>query len=122
MEGLQKYLYTDKCSDSNKIKIEELLGFKVIVRNIEHWNIDTISNVITNPQLKLIVIHDINEMSVSEMTLGSFMCKKVLITTKSINYYKTHMSMIDDIELSCDLTAENTSFFNWFKSYGENIE
>ena len=110
-------IYTD-ISDITIIqqiqKVYPHLNF--ITRNEKEWDIRYITSIIMDPNLKLIIIHDINDMSIAEITLGSFMCKHILCVTSAIKEYNKIFDMVNDLQLGCKLTEANTTFINWFKS------
>jgi len=110
----KKFIFCDKCLPSVKQEIENKLYLDVITRNIDDWSIEYISSVITSPLLKVIVINNIDEVSISEIALASFMCKKILVTTKAINEYPLIYNMVSDTEPGCNFMLNNCSFVNWY--------
>jgi len=111
---MKRILYTDFCHDNIRRDIEEDLNLEVIVRNKEKWNLQYIISILTNPMTTLVVINDITEMSIAEMTLGIFMCKKVLVTNPCIKEYNGLLDFYSDLEPSCSLKEIKSSFKTWF--------
>jgi len=109
------YVYTDKADPEiiKKIK-EELPSVDFIIRDEKKWDIRYITNVIMNPNVKILVIHSINDMSISEIALASFMCKTILCVTNSIKEYEKLLEMITDIQTGCNLSINNNSFVHWY--------
>jgi len=109
------YIYTDK-ADREILKTikNELTSIDFIIRNETDWNIRYITGVIMDPNVKIIVIHSINDMSIAEITLACFMCKTILCTTNSIKEYDKISEMVTDIQTGCNLTINNNSFTNWY--------
>jgi len=111
------YVYTDK-ADSELIKqlTNELPAVEFIVRDEKQWNIRYVTGLIMDPNVKVIVIHDMNELSISEITLASFMCKQILCITNTIKDYPKLQEMISDLQPGCNLTINNNSFAHWYES------
>jgi len=109
------YIYTDKANQEiiNQIK-EELVSVDFIIRNETEWNIRYITNIIMNPNVKILVIHSINDMSIAEIALASFMCKTILCATNSIKEYEKILEMVTDIQTGCNLNINNNSFIHWY--------
>jgi len=111
------YIYTDKAnSDIVEGICEELSAVEIIVRDDKNWNIRYITGLIMDPNIKVIVIHDINDLSIAEITLASFMCKKILCITNTIKEYPKLLEMITDLQPGCNLTINNNSFTHWYES------
>ena len=114
-----QYIYTDIVDKTIITNLEkELYNVKFIVRDLENWDIRYITNILTDPNLKVLVINQISEMSIAEITLASFMCKTILCTTKTILEYDYIYDMITDLQEGCNLTINNNSFKHWYESRG----
>jgi len=111
------YIYTDIADKDilKNIKIE-LPSIDFIIRNESEWNIRYITGIIMDPNVKVIVIHNINEISIAEITLASFMCKTILCVTNSIKEYSIIQNLVTDIQTGCNLTINNNSFIRWYNS------
>jgi len=109
------YVYTDKANKEiiDQIK-EELVSVDFIVRDETEWDIRYITGIIMNPNVKVLVIHSINDMSIAEIALASFMCKTILCVTNSIKEYEKILEMVTDIQTGCNLTINNNSFIHWY--------
>jgi hypothetical protein len=109
------YVYTDKANQEiiDQIK-EELVSVDFIVRDETEWDIRYITGIIMNPNVKVLVIHSINDMSIAEIALASFMCKTILCVTNSIKEYEKILEMVTDIQTGCNLTINNNSFIHWY--------
>ena len=113
----KSYIYTDKAdSDIMKHITDELNEVEFVVRDTENWTIRYITGIIMDPNIKVIVIHDINELSIAEIALASFMCKHILCITDTIKDYPKLFEMVTDLQLGCNLTIKNSSFIHWYKS------
>ena len=112
------YIYTDNANLSIITNIENTINspIKFIIRDTVKWDVRYITNVIVDPNVKIIVINNIDEMSIAEITLASFMCKTILCTTNTIKEYNKIYNMITDLQTGCNLTINNNSFSNWYKS------
>ena len=91
-----KFIYTDKCNEEVRNELVDNLRVGVIVRNEEEWDIGYITMMMTNPSLEVVVINNIDERSIAEMTLAAFMCKKILVTSKSISQYPHIYSFVSE--------------------------
>lgn len=113
--GFTSYIYTDRADAEiiKKIK-EELKSVDFIIRKEDDWNIRYITGVIMDPNVKVLVIHSINDMSIAEIALASFMCKTILCVTNSIREYEKLAEMVTDIQTGCNLTINNNSFIHWY--------
>jgi len=113
------YVYTDKANQEiiDQIK-EELVSVDFIVRDETEWDIRYITGIIMNPNVKVLVIHSINDMSIAEIALASFMCKTILCVTNSIKEYEKILEMVTDIQTGCNLTINNNSFIHWYNLRG----
>jgi len=110
-------VYVDSANDSIIEKLEkENPDIQFIIRDKDNWNIKYIVNLIMDPNLVAIVIHDINELSIAEITLASFMCKKILCITQTIKEYDKIIDMVTDIQPGCNLNINNNSFIHWYNT------
>ena len=111
------YIYTDIINHKVMKNICDKLGpVEFIIRDEEKWNIRYITGIIMDPNVKIIVVHNINEMSIAEITLASFMCKTILCVTDTIKEYEKSYDMVTDFQTGCNLTINNNSFTNWYKT------
>ena len=111
------YIYTDTADRSilNLIK-KELPSVDFIIRNEDDWNIRYITGIIMDPNVRVLVIHKINEISVAEIALASFMCKTILCVTDNVKEFPKINEMITEIQTGCNLTINNNSFVHWYNS------
>lgn len=114
----QNLLYIDSCEEEMIDKIKKELGLDVALRlPKDKWNVNDAMGIITIPNIKLAIINTIDEIAVMEMTLLHFMCKPILITTKSIKNYKVlEKSVVDYIEPNCNLSDVHNNFFSWYRT------
>lgn len=114
---MNNLIYTDSCSESNKVQISKELGLEVITGiDPKNWELSAAAGVVMMPNIRLAVINVINEITVLEMALLHFMCKPILITAKTIlNYPILNEKIVDEIEYNCDLRLENSNFIKWYK-------
>ncbi len=111
------YIYTDKGDREILDQLSQDLGsVNFIVRNEEQWSIRYITGLIMDPNVSTIVIHEINALSIAEITLATFMCKTILCTNNSIKEYPKLHDMITDIQPGCNLNINNNSFKHWYES------
>ena len=116
-------IYTDSCYKDSLVRIEETLNATVIVRDESKSDIvGYLAGIIANPQLKLIVLNTINERSIIEIGIASFLCKDILVTHKAIDEYEVIKELVTHIDFSCNLSKENNSFLNLIKYiYGDKF-
>ena len=111
------YIYTDKADPDVLNSIRKELGHvDYIVRDKEDWGIRYVTSIIMDSQVNGIVIHDIDEMSIAEITLASFMCKTILCVTDTVTEYEKIYDMVTDLQTGCNLTINNNSFTNWYNT------
>ena len=111
------YIYCDECNDNLKNIIESELNINIIVRDNENWDINYLSKIITTPMMVLCVINNINEQSVCEIALSSFMCKSILVTNKTIIEYPKLELLVNHIDYSANLLSENSTFVSWYNYF-----
>jgi len=114
---MNNLIYTDSCSELNKLKIKSELGLEII-NGIDPkiWTLSDAISILMLPSVKLAVINIISEVTVLEMAILHFMCKPILITSKTIfNYPVLEHKIIDDICFDCDLRSESSTFIKWYK-------
>jgi len=107
-------IYTDYCNKTELKKIKDNLNINVIIRDEDKWDINYVISHIMDTHMDVIIIHDINEMSIVEIGLAAFMNKHILVTCKSVKEYRKLPNLINDIQPGCDLRKENNSFINWY--------
>lgn len=107
-------IYVDNISDNMIHEIKIGLGLDIIKRP-NKWNVNELLQYITDPNLKLIVISKIDSQAIAEITLAHLFCKKILVTCNNIKEYPYIYDMISEVQPSCNLTIENSSFINWYK-------
>lgn len=111
------YIYTDTADRSIISAIKDCIpSIDFIIRNDEDWNIRYITGIIMDPNVKVLVIHNINEISVAEIALASFMCKTILCTTENIREYPKICNLVTEIQTGCNLNINNNSFIHWYNS------
>lgn len=116
-QAYKDYIYTDKADPERLKEIKEKYpNLDFIVRDKNKWNIRYITGVIMDPNVKVIVIHDIDELSIAEISLASFMCKIILCVTDTVKEYDKIYEMVSDLQTGCNLTINNNSFSHWYKS------
>jgi len=116
-EQFTSYIYTDKAdTEITKLISKELSAVEFIVRDEKNWNIRYITGIIMDPNIKVLVIHNIDDLSIAEITLASFMCKQILCITNTIKDYPKLFEMITDLQPGCNLTINNNSFSHWYDS------
>jgi hypothetical protein len=112
-------IYTDSCHPLmvEKVRLELSMGL-VLGINREAWTLNDAMSIITHPNVIVAVINSINEFTVLEMAMLHFMCKPIVVTSKSINSYPVLANrIVDFIEPTCNLLEENNSFIEWFKRW-----
>jgi len=111
------YIYTDKADDYIIQDITKELGnVSFIIRDKDKWNIRYITGLIMDPNVEILVIHEINELSIAEIALASFMCKRILCISNTIKEYPKIYDMVTDLQPGCNLNVNNTSFIHWYNS------
>jgi len=114
---MNNLIYTDSCSESNKLKIKSELGLEVI-NGIDPkiWTLSDAISVLMLPSVRMAVINVISEITVLEMAILNFMCKPILITSRSITSYPVlEHHIVDDICFECDLRSDSSTFIKWYK-------
>lgn len=118
---MQRIVYTDYCNPIVEDRIQSELGLQVVRRlPDDQWNIPDTSRIITDPRIHLVVINQIDEISLMEIGLLLFLCKPILVATRSIEEYKILAREVNFIEPSCSLREPHTSFLSWF-TYTERL-
>jgi hypothetical protein len=116
-------IYTDSCLQLVSDKIHSELN-ETIVRRINStsiggenskWSINEAMALITIPQITLAVINKLDEMSIMEIALLSFMCKPILVTDKAIKEFSIVSETVDFIDDSCNLMTEPNNFISWYR-------
>lgn len=108
-------IYTDCCSQKIEDQINQMLGLEV-VKTIpaDKWNINDALSMATIPTIKLVVFNVIDEITIIESGLLSFLCKPILITDKDINDYPVLKSMIYHTNTKSNLTIDDSEFIEWY--------
>lgn len=114
---MNNIIYTDSCPNEECEKIKEALGIEVIrMASDEDWDINMAMNLITIPNIELAVINIINEKTIIEMGLLSFMCKKLLVTTREITkYHILFKKVVDYYNTSSDIRNNSDKFIDWYR-------
>lgn len=116
-----KFIYTDFCCDSVEKRIKEELGLDLVKRFPDtSWSINEAMKIICLPLLEIAVINVLDEKSIMEIALLSFMCKKILVTANSINQFEDVTNTIDHIDFSCDLRKHDSKIIEWYKELKHN--
>jgi hypothetical protein len=117
---MNNLIYTDSCCNEIRTKIKQQLNFDIVLGfDINTWTLNDSLNIIMNPNIKLAVINCINEITVIEMSLLTFMCKPILITSNKISDYPIIKTKIASyINTSCDLRKDNSQFIEWYFTQG----
>ena len=109
-------IYTDDCSNIVQKKIKSELNLDVLKRlDSDQWNINDAIRIITEPSISLVVINNLDEISLMEISLLAFLCKPILISSKSITEYPAVIKTVNWIDNSCDITKEYNNFISWYK-------
>lgn len=112
------FIYTDSCCSEIEQKVLKELNLRVVKTfGQETWSVNEAMIIITDPQLRLTVINQLDYLTVMEIALLNFMCKKILVTTKTINEYPVILRSVDFVDTYCDLTSEDSQFITWYKTY-----
>jgi hypothetical protein len=100
-------------------KIKQELNKDLVIRlSLSDWSISATLGIIMSPELELVVINKIDELSVLEMSLLNFMCKPILVTSRSIDSYNVvKTKIIDYVDFNCDLRNPENSFINWYRKW-----
>lgn len=113
---MDNFIYTDDYIDAVESKISNSLNITIIKRFPEDtWNISDAMRIITSPELELAIINKIDSISLMEISLLHFMCKKILVTTNSVNTYPAIARTVDYIDVSCTFMSEDNNFIQWYK-------
>lgn len=108
-------IYTDSCIQQIEDKVQSELMLSIIRRpDEESWDIWGASRILTDPKIVLAVFNTLDEMSIMEIGLLLFMCKRVMITDKAVTEYKTLAKQVDFIEPTCSLKDPNSAFISWY--------
>lgn len=116
-------IYTDSCLNSvaEKIRIElnetvvQRIGSSPFDKELSKWSINEAMALITLPQVSLAVINKLDEISIMEIALLSFMCKPVLVTDKAIQEFSAVGETIDYVGTDCSLLTEQNNFISWYR-------
>lgn len=118
---MEQVIYTDLCSPSMETQIFNELNLKVLLRlKEEDWNINDAMLLLTHPGMVLAVINIIDEISIMELSLLSFLCKPTLVTATAINEYPIISRTVDNVDTNCNLADPCCSFISWYK-YWRNL-
>ena len=109
-----KFIYTDYCNDKLRTKIFDELQLSVIVRAKDTWDISYITKMLTDPSLSIVIINQIDEQSIAEISIAAFMCKQILVTSKALDEYPNIKILITDEEIGCNLNSKNSTFISWY--------
>lgn len=113
-------VYTDSCSKELVELIKTKLNLDVVLRLEKNaWSVNDTMRIVTLPSLKLAVINTIDEISVMEVGLLTFMCKPILITASSIGAYPVLEQSVDYIDKSANLISKNSNFISWYRTIME---
>lgn len=113
-------LYTDICCPEMVEIIKDELGLDVVQRfKKEHWSVIEAMSFITAPNLVLSVVNTIDEISVMEISLLTFMCKPILVTASSISSYPVIERTVDYVDKNANLKDENSNFISWYRAVVE---
>ena len=109
-------IYTDDCSYQIENRIKNELNLVVVKRLDEKsWNVNDSMRIITDPRLSLAVINVIDEISLMEIGLLNFLCKPILITSKSIMEYPAVLNTVNWTDPNCNLKDTESNFIAWYK-------
>jgi hypothetical protein len=115
-------IYTDSCSEQSlqEIVSSTLPGVAGIkVRSNDDWNISYIASIITDPALRLVVINNLDERSMVEIGVASFLCKDILLTAEAYKEYDIVSDLVTHIDERCNLNRPN-NFITWYNhTYGK---
>lgn len=118
---MEKVIYTDLCNDLLEDNIQKELGLKILLRlKEEDWNINDAMLLLTHPSMELAVINIIDEVSIMELSLLTFLCKPILVTASAIDEYPIISRTADHIDTNCNLADPACSFISWYK-YWRNL-
>lgn len=113
---MQQIIYTDLCHPIVEDKIKTELGLEVVKRLPDDvWNLPAAASIVTDPRIHLAVINQIDEISLMEIGILIFLCRRILVAAKSIEEYKILARTVDFVEPSCNLREPHSSFISWFK-------
>jgi hypothetical protein len=109
-------IYTDNCDKELEERIYSELNLKVLKRIEEDtWNINDALLIVTEPHIKLAVINNIDEVSIMEISLLSFLCRPILVTAKAIKEYPVLSRTVNHIDENCNLKDSKSNFITWYK-------
>lgn len=112
-------IYTDYCSTNMVKRINYELGLDVIKTIPSNkWNLNDAMRMVTIPTITLTVFNIIDETTIIESGLLSFLCRPILITDKDINDYPVLKTIISHHDPKSDLRLEDSRFIEW---YNKNI-
>jgi len=112
-------IYTDHCSADMERFINELLGLEVVkTLPTDKWNISDAMSMVTIPTMKLAVFNVIDEITIIESGLLSFLCKPILITDKDLVDYPTLKTIVSHYSPESNLKNNMSQFIEW---YNKNI-
>ncbi len=108
------FIYVTSITDDVKKAIEKELRVNVVERPLK-WTINELMTFITDTNLQVIVVNEIDSQAIVEIALGHLFCKKILVTCNSIDEYPHIYDMITEVQVTCNLMLNNNSFINWYQ-------
>jgi len=112
---MDRIIYTDDCNPFIEKQIYSELGLPIVRRlSDKNWNVNDAMAIITDPNLILAVVNQIDEASLMEIALLHFMCKPILVTHKAIEEYPLVERSIDFIDYTSNLKDPASTFTTWF--------
>ena len=113
-------IYTDHCNKDSEDKIKKELGMLVLKQMPkETWNINDALTVLTTPKIKLAVFNVIDDVTIMEIGLLSFLAKPILVTHNSIKEYPVLERTVTHIDVESNLRFDRNNFIKWYNLYGE---
>jgi hypothetical protein len=114
----QKLIYTDICNSKIEEKVKKELGIDILLMySIKDWGINEAIRLLTIPEIDLVVINTINEMTLMEIAISALLCKPILVTAKDAKEYDLIEKTVDYIDYQCDMRTIDSTIVQWYKIY-----
>lgn len=113
-------IYTDVCCPEMITAVKDELSLDIVQRfRTDEWDVNQAMSLITAPNLVLAVFNMIDEITVMEISLLSFMCKPILVTAGSIGSYPVVEKTVDYVDKNANLKDPDCNFVSWYRTVVE---
>jgi hypothetical protein len=113
---MEPIIYVDDCPKELEDRIYQELGLRLVKRLPDStWCVNDAMAIITDPNVVLAVVNQINDVALMEIALLNFMCKPILVTHKAIENYPLVERCIEFIDYPSYMKDQYSKFIDWFK-------